>query len=74
MEVVRSYGATDWMGGKYDITMYRDEHRTEASSQARRTAVDENGHFKWNIENYFKRVPVSSVDEALALYESRKTA
>lgn len=66
--------------GKYDITMYHDAEgnffqwmrQNEVPQGVERTVGEHEIHFKWNIENQFKKVPVSSVDEALALYVSRK--
>jgi hypothetical protein len=66
--------------GKYDITMYRDGEgdffqwmRENVVPQGVERTVNEHEiHFKWNIENQFKKVPVNSVDEALALYASRE--
>ncbi|MBU2589246.1 MAG: hypothetical protein KJ939_03205 [Nanoarchaeota archaeon] len=66
--------------GKYDITMYRDEQgdffqwmrQNEVPQGVERIVGEHEIHFKWNIENQFKKVPVNSVDEALALYASRE--
>jgi hypothetical protein len=66
--------------GKYDITMYSDEtgdflqwmRQNEVPQGVERTVSDHEIHFKWNIENHFKKVPVNSVDKALALYASRE--
>lgn len=66
--------------GKYDITMYRDGQgdflqwmrRNEVPLGVERTVGEHEIHFKWNIENGFKKVPVNSLDEALAWYASRE--
>jgi len=66
--------------GKYDITMYRDEQgdfsqwmkQNEVPQGVERTVSESEIHFKWNIENQFKKVPVNSIDEALVLYASRE--
>ncbi len=66
--------------GEYDITMYRDEaghllrwvRQNEIPQGIERIASEHEIHFKWNIENHFRKVPVRTVDEALALYASRE--
>lgn len=66
--------------GKYNITMYRDAKedffqwatRNEILHGVERIVNEHEIHFKWNIENQFKKVNVNSVDEALALYASEE--
>jgi len=66
--------------GKYDITMYRDAQgdgfqwmsRNEVLKGVERTRSESKNCYKWTIENKFKKVPVNSVEEALALYKSRQ--
>ena len=66
--------------GKYGITMYSDcegdffqwMRKNEIPRGVERIVSEHEVHFKWNIENQFKKVPVNSVDEALALYTSRE--
>lgn len=80
--VVNGYVREDAFGeaGKYDITMHRDGEgnfsdwmrQNEVPQGVERTVREHEIHFKWNIENHFKKVPVNSVDEALALYASRE--
>jgi len=81
--VVNSYEVReDQFGkaGKYHITMYRDGQgdffqwmrQNEVPQGVERVVSEDEVHFKWNIENQFKKVPVTSVDEALVFYASRK--
>jgi hypothetical protein len=66
--------------GKYDISMYRDDQgdffqwmrQNEVPQGVERIVSDHEIHSKWNIENQFKKVPVNTVDEALAIYASRE--
>ncbi len=66
--------------GKYDIAMYRDKQgdffqwmqQNEVPQDVERIVSEHEIHFKWNIENQFRKVPVNSIDEALALYASRE--
>ena len=82
--VVNGYKMVEDFGrlvGRYDITMHRDKGRHIWEDEVSE-GFDAGGierivkhhaiHFKWNIENHFKRVAVDSVDEALALYASRE--
>ena len=81
--IVNSYEIRESQFGKdggYDIAMYRDKkadffqwmEKNEVPQGVERIASEHEIHFKWNIENQFKKVPVNSVDEALALYASRE--
>ncbi|MBW2997092.1 hypothetical protein KY349_01990 [Candidatus Woesearchaeota archaeon] len=80
--VVQGYAVRDGKYGKeglYELMMHTDssgdffkwmENNEVPAGVERR--VDEETHYKWNIENRFKRVPVNNVDEALALYASKE--
>lgn len=66
--------------GRYDITMYRDGggdffqwvRQNEVPQGVERIIKEHEIHFKWNIENHFRKVPFKTVDEALAYYASRE--
>ena len=73
--VVEKYHAEVGKEGRYTITMQNDsggsffewmDNNTVLPNVERKSQREE--HFKWNIENQFKKVPVNTIDHALALY------
>ena len=54
-----------WKSGKYRIKMFRSLNDQESS----RSISDDECHFKWNIENQFKKVNAKTPEEALELYK-----
>jgi len=70
--VVRGYDADKTWGGTYHVTMYADRVE-DPGSNVRVRQPKEGDHFKWNMENLFKKVnKVMSPDEALELYKGKK--
>ncbi|MBN1377327.1 hypothetical protein JW949_03305 [Candidatus Woesearchaeota archaeon] len=77
--VVNNYNTKE---GKYDITVYKDNHPTKGFSNwiyeneidqgVGRIVNEHEIHSKLHIENSLKKVNVNSIDEALALYKSRE--
>ncbi len=69
---IQGYDASDKVsGGFYLVTMHADL-RVDPNSDRVRVSLDER-HFKWNMENLFRKVPRGlSPDEALSLYRGKK--
>ena len=81
--VVNGYEVREGMFGRegnYDTTSYIDSKgnflqwmkQNEIPRGVERTIDEHQKHFKWNLEYHFKKVPVSSVEQALALYRSKE--
>jgi hypothetical protein len=82
--VIDNYSIGDTTFGKegvYTLTMYRDDAgnffewmgKNIIPFDVKRTESKDECHFKGNIENQFKKVKVSSIEQALALYESKES-
>ncbi|MBI1972898.1 hypothetical protein HYS50_02750 [Candidatus Woesearchaeota archaeon] len=67
--------------GRYDVTLHSDVvddgddyerwiQTNEVPRGIAREVRERKFHFKWNIENHFRKVAVSSLDAAVALYGS----
>ncbi|MCP3682904.1 MAG: hypothetical protein GY861_09460 [bacterium] len=80
--IVNEYAIKDTPDGKrgrYDITVHKDKDGNyfrwmgaNVFPQGVERIVSENEIYpKWNIENRFKKVSVETIDEAVALYESK---
>ena len=65
--------------GRYNMTAHTDVgsdffvwmNKNMVPEDVERTVANET-HFKWNIENQFRKVKVKTVEEALALYKSEE--
>lgn len=71
--VVNWYAAKDW-AWKYNVTMHGDLNWDITKKTIPEWAIRESRpweiHFKWNIENQFRKVEADSPEEALLLYKS----